>query len=66
MAEFCYSCYIDILSGDKEKAELVISKGLDLCEGCGEYEQIVILEKSRFRLKLDRMFNKLQTSNYTH
>jgi hypothetical protein len=58
MAEFCYECYKKILKGDREKDELVISKYLDLCEGCGKYKPVVIEEKSMFPLKFCEIFKK--------
>lgn len=46
MAEFCYVCSKKILRGKKSQYDLLISKDLDLCEGCGEYKQVVIRYKS--------------------
>ncbi|MCL2082790.1 MAG: hypothetical protein FWH04_06115 [Oscillospiraceae bacterium] len=45
MAEFCHKCYKKELGGIKELKGVVLSKCLELCEGCGEYKNIVIAEK---------------------
>ena len=39
MAEFCYECakkYLGI------SGKVVLSRDLELCEGCGEYKQVVV------------------------
>lgn len=46
MAEFCYKCFCDFWETEPKKAELVFSKNIDLCEGCGKYKKIVIAYKT--------------------
>lgn len=41
MAEFCRKCYIEICGGSEDDP-LVMSDELDLCEGCGEWKQVVV------------------------
>ena len=48
MAEFCYDCYKNILKGEKDKRKLIISKDLDICEGCGEFKPVIVGEKWSF------------------
>ncbi len=47
MAEFCLECWLENSETDMPK-RYVLSKYLDLCEGCQEYKQVVIREKIPF------------------
>ncbi len=47
MAEFCTECWKEMFAQDQNK-KFVVSKYLDLCEGCGEYKRVVIREKMAF------------------
>ena len=47
MAEFCYDCYKKELGGKRDKRELVISRELELCEGCSKQKRVVVREKAR-------------------
>lgn len=48
MADFCRDCFIRLNQWDQEKAKrLVLSKGNELCEGCGKYKPVVIRIKKR-------------------
>ena len=40
MAEYCRECAAKILGLDVKHA--IMSKELDLCEGCGEYKPVVV------------------------
>ncbi len=42
MAEFCLDCWNRINGTKDTREEWVLSKELDLCEGCGEWKQIVL------------------------
>lgn len=43
MAEFCKECFMkDFADIIKDDEELMISKDLDLCEGCEEFKPVVI------------------------
>lgn len=46
MAEFCPECIKKVFD-IKDNREYVLSKGLCLCEECGEWKRIVICEKKR-------------------
>ena len=48
MAEFCPDCW-DRLTGTKDsRKRYMISKDLDLCEGCGEMKPVIVLPKRRY------------------
>lgn len=49
MSEFCEACWNEMF-GDVEgdDVEHVLSKELELCEGCAEYKHVVIGEKGAF------------------
>lgn len=46
MAEFCVQCWNRINGTDDPPSKFIISKDLQLCEGCGEFKNIVIMERS--------------------
>ena len=48
MAEFCKDCYIAICGGS-ENDKIILSKELDLCEGCGEYKRVVVSVRPTFK-----------------
>jgi len=41
MAEFCFVCQEYLLPTPAKKPVLVLSRDLHLCEGCGQYKQII-------------------------
>lgn len=49
MAEFCFECYNKMQGGKCRKENYIISDELDLCEGCGEYKNVVISYKKNWR-----------------
>ncbi len=46
MAEFCYKCLNKHFGLKLNKNKFVYSKEPEICEGCGEYKNVVICEKS--------------------
>ena len=45
MAEFCLDC-LNKLNGTKDSpCRYVISWSKDLCEGCGQYKRVIIVER---------------------
>lgn len=49
MAEFCRECFVNKLLSSEEqqrykegRLKIVLSKELDLCEGCGDIKQVVV------------------------
>ncbi len=48
MAEFCLECWNKINGNRDKKTKYVLSKDLDLCEGCGEWKHVIVAERSFF------------------
>ena len=45
MAEFCLDCWNRINGTNDGKMKYVLSKDLDLCEGCGELKPVIVAER---------------------
>ena len=45
MAEYCPECLNKMTGRKHNKNKYVLSKDLDLCEGCGEWKRIVIKKR---------------------
>ncbi len=56
MAEFCLPCWNQ--QNDKKDSEIkyIMSKGLSLCEGCGEWKKVIIMERKYYYLEKYRVF----------
>lgn len=48
MAEFCPDCFSEVFDCEFDEKKYILSKHLELCEGCGEYKQVVLMERSVF------------------
>ena len=48
MAEFCLACWNKINNTKDRKRKYVISKNLDLCEGCAEWKPVIIMERKAY------------------
>lgn len=48
MAEFCLNCWNKIMGTKDPPGKYIISRELDLCEGCGEWKPVVIRVKRRY------------------
>ena len=48
MAEYCLDCWNTINGTRDKKRKYIMSKGLDLCEGCGEYKRVVIVKRKYY------------------
>ncbi len=48
MAEFCLECWRRINGTTNSKKQYILSEDLDLCEGCGVWKQVVIMERSGY------------------
>ncbi len=42
MAEFCFKCWNKMHHNNYSRWDVKLSRGLDLCEGCGEWQRIVL------------------------
>ena len=45
MAEFCLECWNELNGTNDSEKEYIMSKDLDLCEGCGEYKRVIVAER---------------------
>ncbi len=45
MAEFCLDCWNKLNEINDSPRRYVISRELDLCEGCGEYKRVIVAER---------------------
>jgi len=50
MAEFCIDCFNKMNSTDFSKEKYILSNNLELCEGCGEWKHIVIMEQRGYSI----------------
>ena len=48
MAEFCLSCWNKLMETDDPPKKYIISRDLELCEGCGEGKTVIIRVKRRY------------------
>ena len=48
MAEFCLSCWNKINNIHDGPEEYVISKELELCEGCGKWKHTIVTKRRRY------------------
>lgn len=48
MAEFCVDCWNKIAGTNLPANKYILSKELDLCEECGRYRRVVIMEKKYY------------------
>lgn len=46
MAEFCLKCWSRINRAHYTERDYVLSRDLDLCEGCGEFCRVVVRERT--------------------
>ena len=51
MAEFCLECWNRINETSLGKGEVVISKDLDLCEGCGERKPVIVKMRLGYQVR---------------
>lgn len=45
MAEFCLDCWNNINGTNDSKWRYILSWELDLCEECGEYKRLIVMER---------------------
>ena len=54
MAEFCLECWNRINETNDSESKYIISKDLDLCEGCGKRTHVIVVQRKyychKFRL----------------
>lgn len=45
MAEFCLECWNKINETQDSKWRYALSRGKELCEECGEYKRVIVVER---------------------
>ncbi len=50
MAEFCLECWNKLNNSNDRPFKYIMSKDLDLCEGCGKYKQVIVMERFYYYL----------------
>lgn len=48
VAEFCVDCWNKLNETDDPKSCFVLSRELELCEGCGEWKRVVVRVRGGF------------------
>lgn len=48
MAEFCVDCWNRLNGTDEKEEKYFLTKHLDLCEDCGEYKHVIIIERKYY------------------
>lgn len=48
MAEFCLDCWNKMNETNDSKRKYIMSEELDLCEGCGEWKPVIIMERKEY------------------
>ncbi|MBR5155412.1 MAG: hypothetical protein IKW62_02880 [Clostridia bacterium] len=56
MAEFCLNCWNKINKTNDNERKYIISKDLDLCEGCGEWKPVIIMERKAYYIHKFKYF----------
>ena len=46
MAEFCLDCFNKLNNTNHKPYEYVLSKELDLCEGCGKLTHVIVTKRN--------------------
>lgn len=59
MAEFCVECWNSINGFDDSEEDYVLSRYLELCEGCGQWKRVVI-RKRRYTWLLAYLFRRIR------
>lgn len=50
MAEFCLDCWNKLNGTNYTERKYVMTKYLDLCEGCGKNKPVIIMERNSYYL----------------
>ncbi len=51
MAEFCPNCWNRIHDTNDPEKIYVLSRDLDLCEGCGQWKHVIVRLRTRYMIK---------------
>ncbi len=59
MAEFCLDCWNRMNGTHYTEREIILTRGLELCEGCGQWKRTtVVLRRHPLFYDLKRLFLK--------
>lgn len=56
MAEFCLDCWNKMNEREDSEKKYILSKDFDLCEGCGEWKPVIIMERKAYYIHKFRYF----------
>lgn len=48
MAEFCLDCWNNLNETNDSKKKYILSKDYDLCECCGQWKSVIIMERKSY------------------
>lgn len=51
MAEICLDCWNKINETEDDEKKYVLSKEFDLCEECGEWKPVIIMERKAYYMR---------------
>lgn len=52
MAEVCLDCFNKAMGEKHSKRRYIFSENLELCENCGEYKNVIIVERKYYYLNM--------------
>lgn len=52
MAEFCLQCWNEINGTNAPPDRYILSKELDLCEGCGKWTNVIVAQRKFWTLRM--------------
>lgn len=56
MAEFCLECWNKMNETDDNEKKYIMSEDIDLCEECGEWKRVIIMERKAYYMYKFRYF----------
>ena len=56
MAEFCKDCWNKMFNTKGGRIKYIMSKDPELCEGCGHYKKVVIIERAYYYGRILRQY----------
>lgn len=56
MAEICLDCWNKINETEDDAKKYILSKEFDLCEECGEWKPVIIMERRAYYMRKFRFF----------
>lgn len=51
MAEFCVACWNALNGTNTPEEAYVLSRDLELCEGCGKWKQVIIAKRKHYFIR---------------